>query len=464
MTVGCASLTPESGIAWLGGAATVPSGRRRGVQGALVRHRMAVAADVGLRPRCRHRDAGRRLGPQPRPARLHARLLPGRADQGAGVNLRLRPLRVDDEAAFDAAQAELARRRLPVRLPRDPASRSPTTCRPRSTTRAAATCPPGSSRARSSSPRSAGRSSAARPSATSSTTSCAREGGHIGYAVRPAHRRRGYATEILRQSLIIARADRRRPRARDVRRRQRGVGGGDRGVRRRARGGRAGERGARRRGHPALLDRLMAREPSRPSCCSSPPPVSVAVDEIRMRWDPVMCARIGAHITLVHDVVDHDRARHLVAATAASTAPFTVTPDRHRPLGTCGARGVPARRRPERWDRRAARAPGRARGAALGAGRVPCPLHARAQPHDGGDGGRPGVGRARRASTPAGTSRSRRSTSSRWTRPPAGAASSSSRCTAERSSPTDLAADRSAGRRELAGWRRQIDGRMGDDR
>jgi predicted acetyltransferase len=33
-----------------------------------------------------------------------------------------------------------------------------------------------------------------------------REGGHIGYSVLRAHRRRGYATEILRQSLIIARA------------------------------------------------------------------------------------------------------------------------------------------------------------------------------------------------------------------------------------------------------------------
>lgn len=34
----------------------------------------------------------------------------------------------------------------------------------------------------------------------------AREGGHIGYGVLPRYRRRGHATEILRQSLIIARA------------------------------------------------------------------------------------------------------------------------------------------------------------------------------------------------------------------------------------------------------------------
>jgi predicted acetyltransferase len=32
-------------------------------------------------------------------------------------------------------------------------------------------------------------------------------GGHIGYGVRPAHRGRGHATEMLRQSLVIARAE-----------------------------------------------------------------------------------------------------------------------------------------------------------------------------------------------------------------------------------------------------------------
>ncbi len=35
----------------------------------------------------------------------------------------------------------------------------------------------------------------------------ARRAGHIGYAVIPAFRRKGYATEILRQSIVIARSE-----------------------------------------------------------------------------------------------------------------------------------------------------------------------------------------------------------------------------------------------------------------
>jgi 2'-5' RNA ligase len=56
-----------------------------------------------------------------------------------------------------------------------------------------------------------------------------------------------------------------------------------------------------------------------------PAPVCVELDEIRSRWDPVMCARIGSHVTLIHEVTDHDRASELVAAAASTAQPFTVT-------------------------------------------------------------------------------------------------------------------------------------------
>ena len=45
--VGCGSLQVASGVGWVGGAATLPSHRGRGVQGALLHHRARVAAEAG---------------------------------------------------------------------------------------------------------------------------------------------------------------------------------------------------------------------------------------------------------------------------------------------------------------------------------------------------------------------------------------------------------------------------------
>jgi GNAT superfamily N-acetyltransferase len=45
--VGCASLESVDGVAWLGGAATLPAARGRGVQAALLRHRLELASADG---------------------------------------------------------------------------------------------------------------------------------------------------------------------------------------------------------------------------------------------------------------------------------------------------------------------------------------------------------------------------------------------------------------------------------
>jgi GNAT superfamily N-acetyltransferase len=47
VAAGCGSVQVVDGVAWLGGAATVPAFRRRGVQAALVAHRLRVVADLG---------------------------------------------------------------------------------------------------------------------------------------------------------------------------------------------------------------------------------------------------------------------------------------------------------------------------------------------------------------------------------------------------------------------------------
>ncbi len=56
-----------------------------------------------------------------------------------------------------------------------------------------------------------------------------------------------------------------------------------------------------------------------------PEEVEAQVDAIRRRWDPVMAGRIDAHLTVVHDVQDLDRAHELVEEAAARIAGFEIT-------------------------------------------------------------------------------------------------------------------------------------------
>jgi 2'-5' RNA ligase len=54
-----------------------------------------------------------------------------------------------------------------------------------------------------------------------------------------------------------------------------------------------------------------------------PAPTAALVDEIRRRFDPIMAARIDAHVTLVHDVADPGRVAELVGR-AVDREPFRV--------------------------------------------------------------------------------------------------------------------------------------------
>ena len=112
--IGCGTLTVDGSMGWLGGAATAAGwapARRAGRAGAPPH---GCSPGRGLRARGRDRDARRRLGPQPGPPRLHARLLPGRADEVGAVNDRRGRLACacgrcesSDEAEYRAAHEEL---------------------------------------------------------------------------------------------------------------------------------------------------------------------------------------------------------------------------------------------------------------------------------------------------------------------------------------------------------------------
>ena len=95
-----------------------------------------------------------------------------------------------------------------------------------------------------------------------------------------------------------------------------------------------------------LLDRLMGA-PRRAIVVPVPPPVAASVDEIRRRFDPVMAARIDAHITLVHEVVDSRTCRRAGRRGRAAGA-VRGAPDRSGAVGSGALRGVPRRRRSRR--------------------------------------------------------------------------------------------------------------------
>lgn len=128
---------------------------------------------------------------------------------GRGLNpaLRLRPLRPDDEAAFRAGCRVMAEDGFTFGLGLEPGMPWDAYLRILDEQRTGVSQPagrvPGTFLAADVAGEIVGRSSVR----YALNDFLAREGGHIGYGVLPGHRRRGYATEILRQSLVIARAN-----------------------------------------------------------------------------------------------------------------------------------------------------------------------------------------------------------------------------------------------------------------
>ena len=121
--------------------------------------------------------------------------------------LRLRPPRKDDEAAFAAAHAETTDERFTFGIGYTPGMPWDTYLTDLEDRRHGRNLPPRFVRGTFLVADVAGQIVGRASIRFELNDFLLREGGHIGYGVLRQHRRRGYATEILRQSLIIARAE-----------------------------------------------------------------------------------------------------------------------------------------------------------------------------------------------------------------------------------------------------------------
>lgn len=121
--------------------------------------------------------------------------------------LRLRPLRIDDEAQARAAHAELAADEFPFLLFWEPNDSWPAYLQALHKARMGLDMPacrvPSAFLVADVDGAIVGRVSIRH----ALNDFLMNEGGHIGYCVRPQYRRNGFAGEILRQALVVARAE-----------------------------------------------------------------------------------------------------------------------------------------------------------------------------------------------------------------------------------------------------------------